>query len=214
MPLPVWVYFLYFLKDFIHFLFKGFYHLYTTGFKTFFLCFSFIRISRVCCSSIARLWWCHIALALVNCVLTLSFRYQVFPGVVWMILMKAGSLRPFGKVRGAVGQTMEVRVPDSASSIPYSAGCMLSGPYSAGCVSVRPNQDGGQIHLGWYWWSMSPETFHGEAGNCWVLQGSSKPKSNPRASGEAQGTMNNSPLQASSCLFYWCSLSCLFMHSG
>ena len=61
--------FSYFLKGFIHIFFKGLYHLYKIGFKILFLCFSFMRISRVYCGKIAGLWWCHIAMDLDHCVL-------------------------------------------------------------------------------------------------------------------------------------------------
>lgn len=93
----------------------------------------------VCCNRIAELWWCHIALSLAACVFILSFRHLVFPGIGWMILMAAGLLR---KVGGAMGQTMEVRVPDSAG---YSSGR----PHPAGCVPVGLNWDVRQIWLGW-----------------------------------------------------------------
>jgi hypothetical protein len=98
----------------MHVIFKGFYHFYKLGFKFLFLCFSFTRISRVCCSRIAGLWWCYIVLVPIDCVLTLSFRHLVSPGIVWVILMAEGLLR---KVRGAVGQTMKMGVS-------YSVGCL------------------------------------------------------------------------------------------
>jgi hypothetical protein len=79
-----------------------------------FLCLSFIRISRVCCNGIADLWWYHIVLVLVYCIFVLFFRHLVFPVVNWMILMAAGLLR---KVREAMGQTMEVKVQDSAGYV-------------------------------------------------------------------------------------------------
>jgi hypothetical protein len=57
---------------------------------------------------VAELWWCHIALALIDCVLLLSCRHLLFTGVVWMILMTAGVL---GKTEEIVNQTMQVRDP-------------------------------------------------------------------------------------------------------
>lgn len=84
-----------FLRDlFIHVLFKGLYQLYKIEFKIF-LCFSFIKTSRVCCIRIAGLWVCHIVLGL-DFVLTLFFKYLFFPGVSWMILMAAGLFREDG----------------------------------------------------------------------------------------------------------------------
>lgn len=52
------------------------------------------------------------SLSLVDCVLTLSFRHLIFPGISWMILVTAGLL---GKAAGAVavGQIIEVRGTDS-----------------------------------------------------------------------------------------------------
>lgn len=75
------------------------------------MCFIFIRLSRACCSRLAGLWWCYNALDIFDCVLMLSFRYLVFPGVAWIILMTA---RLLGKAERAMGQTIEVRKPDSA----------------------------------------------------------------------------------------------------
>ena len=46
----------------------------------------------------------------------LSFRHLVFPGVGWMILLAA---RLLWKAGGAINQTLEVRVPDSAG---YASG--------------------------------------------------------------------------------------------
>ena len=65
-------------------------------------------IFRACSRRIAGLWWCHIALALVGCVPTLSFRHLGFPGVDWIILMTEGFFRKAG---GTMGQPMEVRGP-------------------------------------------------------------------------------------------------------
>jgi hypothetical protein len=59
---------------------------------------------RVYCNRIAGLWWCHITLCLVDCILMLFFGHLVFPSVGWMILMVAVLLRNF---QGA----MEVRIP-------------------------------------------------------------------------------------------------------
>ena len=101
---------LYFLKEVIHALFKGLYHLYKIGFKVPFLCFSFIRISRLCCSRIAGLW-CPIALDVINCVLKLSFRHLFFPSVDWIILVAAGLLK---KAEKFMGKIMKVRKADSA----------------------------------------------------------------------------------------------------
>ena len=50
-------------------------------------------ISRAYCTRIAGLWWCHIVLVLVDCVLKMSFRHPAFPGVGWMVLLIAGLLR-------------------------------------------------------------------------------------------------------------------------
>ena len=41
-------------------------------FKVIFLYFMCVRISRAYCSRIAVFWWCHIALAFVDCVLMLA----------------------------------------------------------------------------------------------------------------------------------------------
>jgi hypothetical protein len=45
--------FWYLFKVFIHFLFKGHYHLYKIGCMVIFLCFGCVRISRACCSWVA-----------------------------------------------------------------------------------------------------------------------------------------------------------------
>jgi hypothetical protein len=45
-------------------------------------------------------------MGLVDCVLILSFRHQIFPSVNWKILMAAGL---FWKLGGAMGQAMELR---------------------------------------------------------------------------------------------------------
>lgn len=45
---------------------------------------------------IAGLSWCHIALALVDCVLMLSFSYLFVPDIYWMILMPTRFLRNAG----------------------------------------------------------------------------------------------------------------------
>lgn len=87
--------FLYFLKGFIHALFKGLYHLYRIGFKSLFFCFSFISISSISDIRIAGLWCCHVALDLVDCALMISFRHLFSTDVGYMILMAAGLL---GKV--------------------------------------------------------------------------------------------------------------------
>ena len=51
--------FLYFFERFVHFLFKGLWHLYKVGFKVTFLCFSYVRLPRTCCSLVAVLWRCQ-----------------------------------------------------------------------------------------------------------------------------------------------------------
>ena len=56
------------------------------------------------------LWWCHTDLGLVDCVFNATLGHLVFSSVGWMILMAAGLLRKTGRT---VGQTLEVRVPDS-----------------------------------------------------------------------------------------------------
>lgn len=67
-----------------------------------------------CCPRIAGLWWCHIALALFDYVLTLSF----LPGVASVILMAKGLLRNSGRA-------MEFWVLNSA-------GCVSGGPHWQG----------------------------------------------------------------------------------
>jgi hypothetical protein len=37
--------------------------------RSFFSCSSYVGISRACCSRITAFWWCHIALAVIDCVL-------------------------------------------------------------------------------------------------------------------------------------------------
>lgn len=48
------------------------------GFKVVFLCFSCVRMSRACCSNIIQLFWCCIALAIVDCVLMLALSHLGF----------------------------------------------------------------------------------------------------------------------------------------
>lgn len=60
---------------FIHFLFKGLYHLHYVDFKIFFLCFNCVGIARACCSRLAGLSWSHTALVIVDCVLMLVSRH-------------------------------------------------------------------------------------------------------------------------------------------
>lgn len=71
--------FLYFFKEFIHFLFKGLYHLYKIQFRFIFFCFNCVRISRVFCSGCAVLWRYHIALALIV--------FFQGPLAIWMVLV-------------------------------------------------------------------------------------------------------------------------------
>lgn len=63
------------LRDWFHFLFKGLYHLHQIVFKFLFLCSGCVRMPRACCRRIPGLWWCPIALALVDCVLVLASRH-------------------------------------------------------------------------------------------------------------------------------------------
>ena len=74
---------------FIYFLFKGFYHLPKIGLKVISLCSSCARISRACFSRIAGLWWYRIALALVHCILVLSFNHLVVPEASSPLKMQA-----------------------------------------------------------------------------------------------------------------------------
>lgn len=61
------------LRDlFIFFFFKGVYRLHKIEFKIILFCFSYIRISGI--------WSCHIALAVVDCVLMLTFSSWVVSG--------------------------------------------------------------------------------------------------------------------------------------
>ena len=62
MPLSVRLYSSVFIKGFIHFLFKGFHHLYKIVFKVIFLYFDCFRIANACCSWVAILWRCHVSL--------------------------------------------------------------------------------------------------------------------------------------------------------
>lgn len=57
------------------------YHLHKIGFKIVFMCFRYVGMFTSCCSRIAGLWWCHIALSVVDCVLTLTFRHL---GLGWL----------------------------------------------------------------------------------------------------------------------------------
>ena len=62
----------YFFKGF-NFLFKGLYHLHKIGIKVIFLCFrAVLEYSGLAVLRIAGLWWCHIALDIVNCVFILA----------------------------------------------------------------------------------------------------------------------------------------------
>lgn len=63
-------------------IFTGFCHLYKAWFKVIFLCFGCVRISRDCCSRIAFLCSCPVALALV-CILKSSSSHLVIPGYSW-----------------------------------------------------------------------------------------------------------------------------------
>lgn len=65
-PSPVCV-FLDLFNGFAHFLFKCFHHLHKSEFKVIFLCVRCVVISRTCCSRLAGLWWCHIALGCWLC---------------------------------------------------------------------------------------------------------------------------------------------------
>jgi hypothetical protein len=47
------------------------------------LCFSFFKIYRFCCSRITGLWWCHIALGLIDFILALFFRHPKILGFSW-----------------------------------------------------------------------------------------------------------------------------------
>ena len=62
------------------FFFKGVYRLHKIEFKIILFCFSYIRISRAYCSRISGIWSCHIALAVVDCVLMLTFSSRVVSG--------------------------------------------------------------------------------------------------------------------------------------
>lgn len=64
-----------FSVSFIHFLFKGVYHLSKIGFKDTLLCLGCARISMPCCSGVAVLWMCHTALDFVDCV---WIKFQLF----------------------------------------------------------------------------------------------------------------------------------------
>jgi hypothetical protein len=88
----------YFLKGFIHFLFKSLYHLFKIGSKIIFLCFDCGRLSGACCRRIARLWCCSISLALFDCgFFSLAFNHQVVLDVGWIFLMLAALLPQGGR---------------------------------------------------------------------------------------------------------------------
>jgi hypothetical protein len=57
---------------FIHFLFKGLYHLHMIGLTVIFLCFSYVGTFKTCCSRRAGFWWHQVSLAVVDCVLMLA----------------------------------------------------------------------------------------------------------------------------------------------
>lgn len=151
---------------------KGLYHLYKIIFKIFFLCLSFVRISRVCCNRIAGLWCCHITLVPVYFVLMLSFRHLVFPGIGWMVLMIA---RHLGKVGGAMGQIIHFTVSNSA-----------------GYASTRPHWQGIgravlQVSISWGLWR-PPQ------GRRQLLRSHKGPQDqrvSPEIDNAGQGTMNN-----------------------
>lgn len=68
------------LRDLFICFFKGVYRLHKIEFKIILFCFSYIRISRAYCSRISGIWSCHIALAVVDCVLMLTFSSRVVSG--------------------------------------------------------------------------------------------------------------------------------------
>ena len=68
------------LRDLFICFFKGVYRLHKIEFKIILFCFSYIRISRAYCSRISEIWSCHIALAVVDCVLMLTFSSRVVSG--------------------------------------------------------------------------------------------------------------------------------------
>lgn len=47
------------------------------------MCFSYVRISKACFNRLAVLSRCHVVLAVVDCVLMVSFRLLVVPGCSW-----------------------------------------------------------------------------------------------------------------------------------
>lgn len=68
-------------------------------------------------------WWCHVALALVDCVLTLSFTHLVVPGAGWMFSMPAGLLWKAGRAWEWVSGNRTLLT---------SAGCAPGGPGKQG----------------------------------------------------------------------------------
>lgn len=69
----------------------------------------FFRISKACCSRIAGIWWCHIALVLVDFVSALSFQHA-FP---WYWLDDPNDGRTSQEGKGNLSQTVKVRELDS-----------------------------------------------------------------------------------------------------
>ena len=86
--------------------------------KILFLYLSLIRLPWVCCGRMAGIWWYHIALGLVNYILTLPFRQVVLSGVLWNVQRVLWQQVFSGMCRmrdgRAMSQGVDVRIPKSA----------------------------------------------------------------------------------------------------
>ena len=84
-----------FFKGFIHFLFNDFYYIHKGYFKVFGLCFTYVEMLRAFCGRIAGLWWRHIVLAGIDCVLKLvtEFRKTLIIGAdTWVMILSSASV--------------------------------------------------------------------------------------------------------------------------
>jgi hypothetical protein len=88
-PSLIWLYLSVSYKGCIHFLFKGLFHVPKTTYKVTLLFLSFARISMVYCDWITVLWWCCVALALIDCVLKLTFSHLVIAGTSSLLGMQS-----------------------------------------------------------------------------------------------------------------------------
>ena len=74
------------------------------------------------------LWWCHIALALTDCVLMLHFSYQVVHGIGWILIL-AGSFRKAGRSVDMKAQRTECCSPLVAMHLVDQASMRLVGRF-------------------------------------------------------------------------------------